>query len=114
MQRLGVWTLKCVGYDRDFQLELCDKFPGWTPPENPKTQKPKEPKGRKTKKPKRESKALSPSKGKKRKRAADSDGDSEQEMSSVMDIDGESDDSEAELLYKIQSRGTRYRPIRVD
>ena len=111
--------MKCVGYDRDFQLELCDKFPGWTPPENPKTQKPKEPKGRKTKKSKRESKALSPrpstSKGKKRKRAADSDGDSEQVMD-IDEADGKSDfsDSEAELLYKIQSRGTRYRPIHVD
>ncbi|KAF8905775.1 hypothetical protein CPB84DRAFT_1676233 [Gymnopilus junonius] len=28
---LGVWTMKCVGYDNDFQLQLCQKFPNWIP-----------------------------------------------------------------------------------
>lgn len=29
IQRLTVWTLKCVGYDNDFQLQLSEKFPVW-------------------------------------------------------------------------------------
>ncbi|KAF9530953.1 hypothetical protein CPB83DRAFT_146627 [Crepidotus variabilis] len=31
-EHIGVWTLKCVGYDEKFQRELCAKFPGWAPP----------------------------------------------------------------------------------
>ena len=29
IQRLAVWTLKCVGYENDFQLQLTEKFPLW-------------------------------------------------------------------------------------
>jgi hypothetical protein len=29
IQRLTVWTLKCVGYDNDFQRQLSEKFPVW-------------------------------------------------------------------------------------
>ncbi|KIM42680.1 hypothetical protein M413DRAFT_26695 [Hebeloma cylindrosporum] len=29
IERLTVWTLKCVGYDNDFQLQLSEKFPVW-------------------------------------------------------------------------------------
>ena len=31
-QELGIWLMECVGYDNDFQLELCQKFPLWVPP----------------------------------------------------------------------------------
>jgi len=29
IQRLTVWTLKCIGYDNDFQRQLSEKFPVW-------------------------------------------------------------------------------------
>jgi len=33
-QRMGVWSLKCIGYDHRFQLELCERYPSWTAPKN--------------------------------------------------------------------------------
>lgn len=35
---MGVWTMKCVGYDNQFQQELHDTFPTWVhpPPKKPK------------------------------------------------------------------------------
>ena len=36
---MGVWTMKCIGYDHRFQLELYDKYPTWTPPESAKKKK---------------------------------------------------------------------------
>ena len=37
---MGVWTMKCIEYDYRFQVELCETYPNWTPPEN------SEPKGK--------------------------------------------------------------------
>ncbi|KAF9475824.1 hypothetical protein BDN70DRAFT_883214 [Pholiota conissans] len=31
-ERMGICTMKCVGYDNRFQQELHDRFPTWTPP----------------------------------------------------------------------------------
>lgn len=33
---MGVWTLKCIDYDNNFQLQLSQKFLTWIPPP-PKT-----------------------------------------------------------------------------
>ncbi|CAA7269167.1 unnamed protein product [Cyclocybe aegerita] len=39
-ERLGVWTMKCIGYDTKFQLELYEKFPTWVPaPRKPRKKK---------------------------------------------------------------------------
>lgn len=41
-----IWTMKCVGYDNNFQRELSEKFPVWvpTPPKTKKQKKEKPPK----------------------------------------------------------------------
>ncbi|KAF8959386.1 hypothetical protein BDZ97DRAFT_1667283, partial [Flammula alnicola] len=31
-ERMGIWTLKCIGYDNEFQHELSQRFPNWVPP----------------------------------------------------------------------------------
>ncbi|KAK0455733.1 uncharacterized protein EV420DRAFT_1272114, partial [Desarmillaria tabescens] len=33
---MAVWTMKCVGYDVDFQRELVTEYVNWTPPDEPK------------------------------------------------------------------------------
>lgn len=67
---MGVWEMRCVGYDVDFQKEIAERFKTWTPP-------PRKP--RKTKKGKE--KEVKPSKkasaGTKRKRAEMLDSSSE-------------------------------------
>ena len=101
-QRIAVWTMKCVGYDRAFQLELCEK----SPPEDAETQTrdvKEETKDGILKGVKQESPTRAPSKGKKRKLDT-----------RMKDEDGEDLDSEDEVLRKIRSRGTRSRPIRVN
>ena len=40
IQRLTVWTLKCVGYDNDFQRQLSEKFPVWKQQQQKIEQKP--------------------------------------------------------------------------
>lgn len=37
-QKMSIYTMKCVGYDNDFQRDLSEKFPVWVPPP-PKTKK---------------------------------------------------------------------------
>jgi len=27
-----VWTMKCVGYDNNFQKEISKRYPTWVPP----------------------------------------------------------------------------------
>ena len=61
IQRLTVWTLKCVGYDNDFQRQLSEKFPVWQQQQQPKKRKKAE------QKPAQQRKDVS--RGKKRKRA---------------------------------------------
>lgn len=36
-----VWTLKCIGYDNNFQQEISQTYPKWVPP-LPKTKEEKE------------------------------------------------------------------------
>jgi hypothetical protein len=31
-QQLAVWTMKCVGYDQQFQRDLVRQITGWVPP----------------------------------------------------------------------------------
>src|SRR6266498_3393981 len=90
-QKLGVWTMKCVWYDRDFQLELCQKVPQWTPPVTQKTKEQKE-KGSK-KRIKQESTTRAPSKGKKRKHF-EIETESEQEHASELDMSVEDMDDD--------------------
>ncbi|KAF9530952.1 hypothetical protein CPB83DRAFT_146625 [Crepidotus variabilis] len=32
VERLDVWTMKCIAYEADFQVDLCRKFAAWVPP----------------------------------------------------------------------------------
>jgi len=120
---MGVWTMKCIEYDYPFQLELCDKYPKWTPPED---SEPKG-KGKRSKKLKEEDVKVEvkdedekvPAKvprGKKRKRTAMPEGETSSEAGTdlwpkdeakVMEIV----DDEERVLLNIRSRGTRSRPM---
>ncbi|KAF5372045.1 hypothetical protein D9615_008076 [Tricholomella constricta] len=102
-ESIAVWTMKCVGYDIDFQRNLADKFPTWVPPP-PKKKKENSGKTRK-KTVKKETKEVKI--GKKRKRA-DLDVESESEPE---DSDEDVDDSEEEEELMYRPRGTRSRPI---
>ncbi|KAF8075874.1 hypothetical protein FPV67DRAFT_387214 [Lyophyllum atratum] len=126
-ESLGVYTMKCVGYNATFQRELAAKFPVWEPPppkpkagEKQKKVK-KTPPGRKgaIKKEPRDTKV-----GQKRKRAAvevsDDGSDSEDgehdnedkgEDGGRKEDDEESGEEEDRPFY--QHGGTRSRPIDV-
>ena len=75
-----------IGYDRDFQLELYQNFPQWTPT-LPETNKVKEQrkKGSPKKRIKKESTIPSPPKGKKRNRV-ESETESERDYASELDV----------------------------
>src|SRR4051812_15673889 len=82
-QSLGVYTMKCVGYDNAFQLEICEKFASYIPPP-PKARKAAnatKPPGQKQNK----APATSKIRGKKRKR-----------QSSKNDHDSDNTDGERE------------------
>ncbi|KAG6915386.1 hypothetical protein DXG01_011758 [Tephrocybe rancida] len=50
---IAVWTMKCVGYDVEFQRNLAEKYPTWVPPPpKPKNGKGHGKRGVKTRKPK--------------------------------------------------------------
>ncbi|KJA21624.1 hypothetical protein HYPSUDRAFT_216177 [Hypholoma sublateritium FD-334 SS-4] len=59
-ERMYIWTMKCVGYDNDFQRELSEEYPVWQPP-------PPKPKNQKKKLPKRSSGAVGKKKSSNRK-----------------------------------------------
>ncbi|KAJ6544236.1 hypothetical protein B0H19DRAFT_298011 [Mycena capillaripes] len=40
-ERLAVWTMKCVGYDEQFQRDLVGQITGWVPPPKPRSIPPK-------------------------------------------------------------------------
>ncbi|KAJ3573127.1 hypothetical protein NP233_g2627 [Leucocoprinus birnbaumii] len=41
---MGVWEMRCVGYEEDFQREIVQRFEGWTPPpRKPRKKKAPEP-----------------------------------------------------------------------
>lgn len=110
-QSIAVWTMQCIDYDANFQLNLLEKFPDFEPP-------PKEKSAGKGKKPTaankvRSSRAGGKKTGEKRKW----DEVSEDEVESSAD-NGDNDDSEeesleneVELVYR--SYGTRSRPINI-
>jgi hypothetical protein len=93
--------MECVGYDNNFQLELCDKFPLWVPP-------PKKPRGSNKSSSKKSKLA-----GRKRKREESPDF----ELDNDLNEDGRSGDSEPEHVSEDEEvltyrpRGTRSRPI---
>ena len=89
MQRLTVWTLKCIGYDNDFQLELSKKFPLWVPP-------PAKQKTQTTAVQQKPTRRTGDTRGEKRKRAETPE--------------SEEDDHEVKVLA-YNSKGTRSRPI---
>ncbi|KAF4615941.1 hypothetical protein D9613_011357 [Agrocybe pediades] len=109
IESLGVYTMKCVGYDNAFQLEICEKFASYIPPP-PKARKAAnatKPPGQKQNK----APATSKIRGKKRKRQSskndhDSDNtDGEREWAAE-----ESDGHEGVELKVYKNRGTRSRP----
>ncbi|KAG5732028.1 hypothetical protein E4T56_gene18254 [Termitomyces sp. T112] len=113
-ESVAVWTMKCVGYDAEFQRDLSAKYANWTPP--PK-QKKKGKSSNKTKgkmRPKhKDSKTEREHRrtGQKRKRAAYSDNDSD-ELSADQSRDQDAEEDEEELdEYYYRPRGTRSRPI---
>lgn len=34
-QTIGVWAMKCIGYDEAFQRDILEKFQHWVPKEKP-------------------------------------------------------------------------------
>jgi uncharacterized protein DUF6697 len=93
-QELGIWLMKCVGYDNDFQRELCNKFPLWVPP-------PRKPKGSGKSMPKKKSQAA----GRKRKREESLDSDNERGFEGNTSLGGEFDD-----LSEDEDQVPTYRP----
>ncbi|KAF9558415.1 hypothetical protein CPC08DRAFT_667608 [Agrocybe pediades] len=104
VERLGVYTMKCVGYDNAFQLELCEKFASYVPPPKP----PKPDNATKPSSQKRKKAQNSPkTQGKKQKRK------SSERDHDLDDQDGEreeSDDYEGVEWKMYKNRGTRSRP----
>ncbi|KAK7053784.1 hypothetical protein R3P38DRAFT_2852129 [Favolaschia claudopus] len=45
-ERLAVWTMKCVGYDEQFQRDLVRQINGWTPSASPQRRKTKKSKAK--------------------------------------------------------------------
>jgi hypothetical protein len=110
---MGVWTMKCVGYDNRFQQELHDTFPTWAPP--PK--RPKREGGRTTEKRKRrivkaknrDGSDLESEGGAVDSEAAYSDEDDAPQSKRVKRDPIKLPDEEEPVSYK--ARGTRSRPI---
>ncbi|KAF9558414.1 hypothetical protein CPC08DRAFT_819351 [Agrocybe pediades] len=114
--RLGVWTMKCVGYDNAFQLELGEKFAAYVPPPPPPPKAAKAAKGPKPPRQKqKKAQATSKTPGNKRKRqssesvASQSDSDSTDEGEWEAEQSDEDDDGFA--LKRYRNKGTRSRPI---
>ncbi|KAJ2912249.1 hypothetical protein MD484_g8160, partial [Candolleomyces efflorescens] len=105
-QRLLVYTLKCVGYDVDFQHDLIQRFRKW----NPKAAKEK-----KNLTKKRPSKKADPNPAKKKRprtgRHKDSEIGSDSEAS-VMVLDDDDDDNAEQVESPYIPRGTQSRPNR--
>ncbi|RDB20371.1 hypothetical protein Hypma_012570 [Hypsizygus marmoreus] len=107
---IAVWTMKCVGYDTEFQRNLADKFPTWVPP--PPKQKTK--KGARTPRKKVVLPKTQPKTGQKRKHAAADLSDEEDDSDSSNGSDTKDpQDTEPEEVEEVayQTRGTRSRPI---
>jgi hypothetical protein len=102
-----VYTLKCVGYDVDFQRHLIQNFRNW----NPKDAKEKNKLAKK-----RPAKRADPNPAKKkRRRVADKSKDSEIESdseASVIVLDDDDNDGGEQLQSRYIPRGTQSRPRR--
>ncbi|KDR74308.1 hypothetical protein GALMADRAFT_575930 [Galerina marginata CBS 339.88] len=110
---LAVFTMKCVGYDKAFQRELCEKLKSWVPP--PRKKRGTKPPGQKNRNAKSKPvkgarKAPAVQVGQKRKRANSVE-------SELTEIESEDDEEETfefkfsgkkELAYR--PRGTKSRP----
>ncbi|KAH9483250.1 hypothetical protein JR316_0005354 [Psilocybe cubensis] len=122
-EKMGVYTMKCVGYDSKFQIETYKKFQTWVPP--PPKERPQKPiEGEKgsiksniaTKK--RKVASTDPNSRRKRKRKNDEE-EGEKEDDDVQEAEyrqtyGSEEDMDFELETLIyRSRGTRSRPIRL-
>ncbi|KAF9558416.1 hypothetical protein CPC08DRAFT_559716 [Agrocybe pediades] len=109
IESLGVYTMKCVGYDNAFQLEICEKFASYVPPP-PKARKASnatKPPGQKQNK----APATSKTRGKKRKRqSSKNDHDSDNTDGKREWAAEESDGHEGVELKMYKNRGTRSRP----
>jgi hypothetical protein len=80
IQRLTVWTLKCVGYDNDFQRQLSEKFPVWKQQQKKKKKKAEQ-------KPAQQGNSVP--RGKKRKRADTPESEETDEGEDEVDDDDE-------------------------
>ncbi|RDB20275.1 hypothetical protein Hypma_012567 [Hypsizygus marmoreus] len=100
---MNIWTMKCVGYDTQFQLNLVEKFPTWVPPP-PSAKKSTE--KTTTQHPKKEGRPLNSKAGQKRKHV---EAESEDEDEDEPEDDFDSEPEPEEPVYR--SRGTRSRPI---
>ncbi|KAJ7226628.1 hypothetical protein B0H12DRAFT_1030397 [Mycena haematopus] len=45
-EQLAVWTVKCVGYDHQFQRDLVRQITGWVPPRAPRKKQPRKSKSK--------------------------------------------------------------------
>jgi hypothetical protein len=104
---MGVWTMKCIGYDCDFQLELYDKYPKWIPPKSSKLKK-KGRRSKKTKDVKVEVKAED-EKAQRKRPTPESETCSEPWIKEGKAM--ELVDDEEKVLHKIRTRGTKSRPV---
>ncbi|KAG6915380.1 hypothetical protein DXG01_011752, partial [Tephrocybe rancida] len=92
-ETVAVWTMKCVGYDEEFQRDLATKYANWTP-EKKKAGKTKEP-GKKAKvKKERKDENVKPGK---RKRTMDSEPEESQESDKGGDGEDSDDEESARL-----------------
>jgi hypothetical protein len=113
-QCIAVWTMRCIGYDVNFQQNLAEKFPGWVPPPA-KAKKAKNGRPLVTnRKPTKQGPSSKP-RGQKRKReesvsVSDHEEADYDETSSVVETDyDEASSVVEEPVYR--PRGTRSRPI---
>jgi len=107
-ESIVVWTMKCVGYDVDFQQNLVEKLPTYVP----KTPGQKGSKPKNTKAPRTSKKESTAKVGQKRKHVEVESSDEELDGDTgVAHEDEDSDFDEEVLVYR--SRGTRSRPIRI-
>jgi len=101
MQVFSVWTMKCVGYDVEFQKTITDQFVNWTPP-------PKKPK-KTTSESKPRTNPAKRSAGSKQKKDTSRVASKKRKVVQMEDTD-EGSDYEAEIV--IPRGGTRSRPNR--
>lgn len=117
LQQLGVWCMKCVGYDTEFQRFLVENVGSYVPPSRKKKSNNREEgtarslgKRQKARSVESKGSASTVKAGLKRKRDEDSEasGDEAQTSKALNEKDHEDDESEIEVDYT--SKGTKSRP----